>query len=53
MVAIAFVKEVAGLVLEDGGRLLVVLRREDPAGLEEGLHTPKRGGINLVSTLWR
>jgi len=49
MVAIAFVKEVAGLVLEDGRSLLVVLRREDPAGLEEGLYTS--GGTSLVSTL--
>lgn len=36
-VAVAFVEEVAGLVLEDDRGLLVVLRRENPAGLEKGL----------------
>jgi hypothetical protein len=45
VVAIAFVKEVASLVLEDSRRLLVILRREDPAGLEEGLHTSRGGPV--------
>ena len=39
VVAVTLVEEVAGLVLEDGGRLVVVLRREDPAGLKKSLHT--------------
>ena len=37
MVAVPFLEEVVGLVSEDGRCLLVVLRREDPAGLDEGL----------------
>lgn len=51
MVAVAFVEEVAGLVSEDGGRLVVILRREDPAGFEKSLHIIPKRRISSMSDL--
>ena len=50
VVAVTFVEEMVGLVLEDGGRLLVVLRREDPARIEKSLHANSRR-VRLASNL--
>jgi hypothetical protein len=49
VVAVAFVEEVASLLLEDDRCPLVVLRREGPTGFEEGLYKGEGFVLCLIS----